>query len=261
MAVAHFNLSSVHLNRGTRLSVLLPNDQAWYRENPRPLKTLILLHGLTGDEDNWLYYTNIARLVRDKPLCVIMPDGDNSFYADSPALAHRYAAFIGEEILSFCRSALNLSPRREDTFIAGLSMGGFGAINAALTWPDTFSHAALYSAALIKPRLTEQQQPGSAGYFTRQQYLTLFSLTSAADFEGCPADYEALAERLAASGKKRPRIYSACGTEDSLYQVNAAYARRLKKLGYDITWDPRPGDHPWEFWEESLKRTLSWLPL
>ncbi len=66
MAIAHFDLSAKSLNRGTRVSVLLPNDQAWYRENPQPLKTLILLHGLTGDEDNWLYYTNIARLFREK---------------------------------------------------------------------------------------------------------------------------------------------------------------------------------------------------
>ena len=259
MAIAHFNLSSVNLGRGTRVSVLLPNDQAWYRNDPKPLKTLILLHGLNGDEDNFLYYTNIARFVRDKPLCVIMPDGDNSFYADSPALAHRCAAYIGEEIPAFFRSTLRLSARREDTFIAGLSMGGFGAVNAALKYPSTFSHAALYSAALIKSRLTSPD-PGPS-YFTRQQYLNLFGLQNGADFEGCDADYEFLSARLAVSGEILPRIYSTCGTEDSLFQVNAAFARHLKDLGYDITWDPRPGSHTWDFWEESLAKTLSWLPL
>ena len=261
MAIAHFDLTAKTLNRGTRAAVLLPNDQPWYQKDPGPLKTLILLHGLTGDEDNWLYYTNIARLIREKPLCVIMPDGDNSFYADSPALAADYAAFIGEELIRFFRSALNLSPRREDTFIAGLSMGGFGAVNAALTYPDTFSHAAMYSSALIKGRLMASGREAGVNYFTRRQYLNLFSLDRAEDFEGCAADYEALARKLAASGKKRPRIYMTCGTEDGLYPPNAAFAALLKDLGYDVTWESRPGDHTWDFWEESLVRTFDWLPL
>ncbi len=261
MAIAHFNLTAKTLNRGTRVSVLLPNDQLWYQKDPKPLKTLILLHGLNGDEDNWLYYTNIARLTREAPLCVIMPDGDNSFYADSPALAANYAAYIGEELPAFFRSALKLSPQREDTFIAGLSMGGFGAINAALTYPDTFSHVAAYSAALIKSRLMASGKDPGANYFTRRQYLNLFSLDRAEDFEGCAADYEALARRLAASGKKLPRVYLTCGTEDGLYPPNAAFAGTLKALGYDVTWESRPGNHTWDFWEESLTRTLDWLPL
>ena len=255
MAIAHFSISSAALERGTRLSVILPVDQAWYRADPRPLKTLILLHGLTGDEDNWLNYTNAARLVREKPLCVIMPDGDNSFYADSAAMGARVMTYIGEELPDLCRAMLPLSPKREDTFIAGLSMGGVGAVNCALRYPETFSCAGMYSAALIGERVMKAD--GAAG----RHFRALFDLNSVRSFAGCPADYEALAERLAASDRPKPRIYTTCGTEDSLYPVNAAFAEKLKRLGYDVTWESRPGAHTWDFWEESLKRTLDWLPL
>ena len=255
MAIAHFSISSKALGRGTRISVILPADQAWYRDDPRPLKTLILLHGLTGDEDNWLNYTNAARLVREKPLCVIMPDGDNSFYTDSAVMGEKTMTFIGEELPGLFRAMLPLSEKREDTFIAGLSMGGFGAINCALTYPGTFSHAAMYSAALIKDRVL-RGDPASG-----KHYRALFDIKSAKAFEGCPVDYEALAGRLAASGGPKPRIYTTCGTEDSLYPPNEAFAAKLKELGYDVTWESRPGSHTWDFWEESLKRTLDWLPL
>ncbi len=266
MAIAQFSFYSRALNRTAFVNCLLPQDHPAYtdgpKENHRPLKTLILLHGLTGDQNNWLTQTNVNRLTRGLPLCVLMPDGENSFYCDSAANASRFGTFIGRELLQFFRSVLPLSPAREDTWIAGLSMGGFGAVNCALTYPDTFSRAALYSAALIRKDVLRSGSEPDTHSFTRKQYEALFGLDRAEDFEGCPSDYEALARNLAASGKPLPQLYMDCGIQDSfLYQENQQYYLLLRSLGYDVTWEGRPGEHAWDFWEESLKRTLQWLPL
>ena len=179
---------------------------------------------------------------------------------DSDLSGDYYARFIGQELVEFTRATFNLSTRREDTYIAGLSMGGFGALVNGLRNMDTFSHIAAFSAALIKDRILGAMQEPGHDFFTRAQYCTLFGLQKVADFEGCSWDYDALA-RAAASLQDKPRIYMACGTEDGLFAANTAYRDLLEAQGFPVTWRQASGGHDWNFWDRAIEWVMDWLPL
>lgn len=264
MAFFEISFFSQALNRSVRCNALLPVDQGPYRElvSKPPLKTLYLLHGMTCSSDSWADAAVLQDIVRTYHLAVIMPSGENSFYCDSALTGNRYGAFIAEELVNFTRDCFPLSGKREDTFIGGLSMGGFGAAVNGLRHPETFGYITMFSAALIKKLILRADDEPGLDYFTRRQYQTMFGLERIEDFSGSDCDYEALAERLAASGKERPAIYMDCGTEDvSLYRANRDFKDRLIGLGYDVTWDSRPGGHDMRFWNDSLRKAMAFLPV
>ena len=158
-------------------------------------------------------------LARQYRMAVVMPSGENSFYCDSALTGNYYGTFIGRELVEFTRNSFPLSDRREDTFIGGLSMGGFGAIVNGLRNPETFGYITAFSSALIKRLILRADEEEGLDFFTRIQYQSMFGLERIEDFEGSDCDYEALARKLALSGEKKPVIYMDCGTEDvSLYR-------------------------------------------
>src|SRR3954464_2876128 len=125
---------------------------------------LYLLHGLSDDDTIWLRRTSIARYAAPLGLAVVMPQVGRSFYTDE-AHGNRYWTFLSEELPAVVGSFFRISDRREDTFVAGLSMGGYGAVKWALRQPERFAAAATLSGALdlaappnldrIEPGLTE----------------------------------------------------------------------------------------------------------
>ena len=127
---------------------MFPNFNPNPYENQEPLRTLYLLHGISGDEKDWLYGSRIARFAEENHIAVIMPDGNNNFYVDNWP-AERWGEFIGRELVEVTRNLFPLSRKREDTYIGGLSMGGYGAIRNGLKYSDTFSKIVALSSALI----------------------------------------------------------------------------------------------------------------
>lgn len=266
MAIVSVDFFSQSLTRMTKFQAILPNDHIHYlggpEENRKPLKTLVLLHGMTGNCRDWLDQSTVAMAVRGLPVCVLIPSGENSFYSDSVITGNRFGEYIGKELISFARSMLPLSREREDTWIAGLSMGDFGAVTNGLRNPETFGYIGMFSAALIKKLILGAKEEPGMDYFIRRQYEAMFGLNRIADFEGCDADYEALARHVAASGSTKPRFYIDCGTEDPwLYRENQAFVKLLRSLDYDVIWNSRPGTHSWDFWETSIRKALDWFPV
>ena len=147
MAILEVTYMSVALNRNTTFHVVLPAD----RMNPacteylpaKPLRTLYLLHGLQDNSAGWLTSTRIKRWATLMDMAVVMPQGDNSYYVDRPEAKANYGAFIGKELVEMTRRMFPLSHRREDTFIGGLSMGGFGAVRNGLKYHETFGRIPL----------------------------------------------------------------------------------------------------------------------
>ena len=265
MAFATVNFFSKFLRRNVTFNIVLPTDKmlppgAKVPEK-KPFRTLYLLHGVFGNYTDWIRGTRVQSLADARDLCVVMPSGDNKFYCDSDISGDLYGKFIGEELVEFTRDSFPLSREREDTFIGGLSMGGFGAIVNGLRNPKTFGRIAAFSSALIKDHvLTSVDEPGR-GIFTKTQYMTMFDLKSIEDFEGSINDYDALAEKLAQSGEPLPHVYMACGEQDFLLPANHTYRDKLLSLGYDVTWESWTGGHDWKFWDEAIERALQWLPL
>ncbi len=155
MALLQVNYVSKALFRSVPLNVVLPTDKILdfesfdYAMKPgQKFKTLYLLHGLIGNYTDWISGSRIQRWAEERNLAVVMPSGDNAFYVDNIHGGDRYGEFIGKELVEMTRLMFPLSDKREDTFIAGLSMGGYGAIRNAIKYSDTFSCVAGLSSAV-----------------------------------------------------------------------------------------------------------------
>ncbi len=264
MAFASMNFFSKSLNRTVPFHIVIPTDKVVEgKQQPKrgPYKTLYLLHGLLGNYTDWINGTRVQAISDAYDLCVVMPSGDNKFYCDSDISGDYYGTFIGKELVAFTRDTFPLSRKREDTFIGGLSMGGFGAIVNGLRHPETFGYITAFSAALIKDQILHAVDEDSADYFTKTQYETMFNVKDVSQFEGSVNDYDALAQKLAKNGGVKPEIFLACGTQDPLMGVNKAFLKTLQALGYHVTWEEARGGHDWIFWDYIIEKAIAWLPL
>lgn len=261
MALIQVNFMSKTLQRIVPLQVVLPVDQFFPEdgENEKPLKTLYLLHGLFGSYIDWVSGTRVRRWAEEKNLAVVMPSGDNAFYIDQPQANNLYGEFIGSELVEITRRMFPLSHEREDTFLAGLSMGGYGALRNGLKYHQTFGYIASFSGALhILEDSGHPKQP-----LLKNEYYCFGDLNEAAKSDKNPRVLvRRLREQMAENPDIRfPKIFLSCGTEDPLITANRAFRDFLLENGADLTWYEGPGGHDWDFWDLSIQKTLAWLPL
>ena len=231
----------------TRMHVLLPQRLAAGKA-----KTLYLLHGMSDDEGTWMRRTSIDRYAEEHGLAVVMPDGGLGWYTDMyRGLA--WFKFISGELPALCRRFFPiLSDKREDTYIGGNSMGGYGALKCALRAPRTFSRVISLSGALDAADTAINNTVPA----TRRYWEDVFG--PAEDVSGSENDLFAAATALT-DPALRPRIYMWCGTEDFLYAQNIRMRDHLRALGYDLTYEESPGDHQWRHWDKKIADALDWL--
>lgn len=231
----------------TRMHVLLPQRPAAGKA-----KTLYLLHGMSDDEGTWMRRTSIDRYAEEHGLAVVMPDGGLGWYTDMyRGLA--WFRFISEELPALCRRFFPiLSDKREDTWIGGNSMGGYGALKCALRAPQTFSRVISLSGALDAADTAVNNTVPA----TRRYWEDVFG--PAEDVSGSENDLFAAATALT-DPALRPQIYMWCGTEDFLYGQNTRMRDHLRALGYDLTYEESPGDHQWQYWDKKIADALDWL--
>ncbi len=264
MAVFQVSFMAETLGRTVPLYVILPTDKVYMpgmpkREEGKPYKTLYLLHGILGNYTDWLYGTRIQRWAEERDLCVVMPSGDNSMYLDQGT--DLYGEFVGKELVEFTRKTFPLSHKREDTFIGGLSMGGFGAMRNGLKYNDTFGAIISLSGAFVLDEdvLVEVENPMFTG--DRMEYKKRIygdDLEAAINSDKNP---KILVERMAKEGTPFPDIYMAIGTEDFLLPKHQTFTKVLEENGVDFTLEMGPGGHEWDFWDTYIRKALDWLPL
>ena len=259
MALIQVNFISQALKRTVPIQVILPVDQhplSTAELQDKPFKTLYLLHGIFGNHTDWVTNTRIQKWAEAKKLAVVMPAGDNAFYLDYPETGNLYGEFIGRELVEITRRMFPLSHRREDTFIGGLSMGGYGALRNGLKYHETFSHIAVLSGALHMLENTDISP-------VAKEYSCFGDLKEAAKSDKNP---RVLLQMLQQKNREDPsvsfpRIYLSCGTEDVLFDANCVYRDLFQNYGVDLTWEALPGRHDWDFWDRIMPRVLDWLPL
>ena len=257
MALIQMNYVSAALQRAVPVQVILPVDKFGFDGKLPPkkkFKTLYLLHGYLGNCTDWVSGTRIQRWAEERDLCVVMPSGDNAFYVDRPATGNCYGEFIGRELVEVTRRMFPLSSKREDTFIGGLSMGGFGAMRNGLKYHDTFGAIISFSGVLELFR-NWGEAPGNLDFSFQEGLFGDYD--SAAESDKNPIW---LAKKLA--GKKNlPDIYIACGVDDMLLSQSRNFRDLLVENGYRVTYEEGPGAHEWDFWDTYIKKVLDWLPL
>ena len=263
MAYITVNMMSEALMRTVSVNVILPTDKFAFPGMPEPRRsdfpTLYLLHGVFGNHIDWVCGTRVQRWAEEKGLAVVMPAGENAFYLDHEATHANYGDFVGRELPEAMRRMFPLSDRREDTFIAGLSMGGYGALRNGLKYHKTFGRVAAFSAALVYEGFEARTDDVPLFIESRSYAQDLFGdLSKVAESDKNPLW---TAQRLAEAGADLPELYLSCGTEDSLYGVNVRARDELRALGFDVTWDEGPFGHEWDFWDQQVKRLIDWLPL
>jgi S-formylglutathione hydrolase FrmB len=244
------------LSLSTSMTVLLPQRTSTQigmagRTVAGPPPVLYLLHGLSDDDTIWLRRTSIERYVAPLGLAVVMPQVHRSFYTDE-AYGGRYWTFLSEELPALVGDLFRVSGRREDTFVAGLSMGGYGALKWALRQPERFAAAASLSGAVDVAGLrTRRVRPEDPRLFDR-----VFGDREAA---GSPDDVLALLR--AADPATLPALYACCGTEDELIGDNERFRDACAAAGVPLTTDFGPGAHDWAYWDVLIQDVLAWLPL
>lgn len=240
------------LVRNTVFNVILPNDyvdkETEYVKRNR--KTLMLLHGYTGDAGNWVP----EELANKYNFAIVIPNGENGFWLDGISTGHKFQSLIGVEIIEYLRKNFNLAKTPEDTYVMGMSMGGFGAIHTALAYPDVFGTAVGLSFANIINKIANMKPEDSTDFANYEYYRECFGdLDKVKESEKNP---EVLIKKLIASGKKLPEFYLACGTSDFLLESDREFHKFLTDNGVKhVYWEDSGGHDPF-FWDKCVRKFI-----
>ena len=245
------------LQRRTSISVILPSDNIHFLQDteeivPQPYKTLYLLHGLYGSDDIFLANTSIQKFAEDHGIAIVIPCGENSFYVDNENAHAYYGEYVGQELLDITRNIFPLSDRREDTYIAGFSMGGYGAIRNGLKYSQNFSKIGMISAALITDDIVSYTTNSNV-LKSKQFYESVFG--NLENLQGSDMDPKSLIEKC----ENIPDIFMACGVDDFLHDKNADFYEFLNSKNIESTFIEAPGEHTWEFCDEYIKEFIKTL--
>ena len=259
MAFLQVNFFSTALFRINSFHIVLPNDvpEPMKMDNvhyKRDTKTLYLLHGFSGNNTDWMLGSLAQELAIKYNLAIVTPSGENSFYLDQKGTGRAFGKYTGEELVNYVRKTFGLSDKKEDTFIGGLSMGGFGAIHTGLMYPETFGGMFGLSSALIVNKIKGKKEGYSAEVADYDYYRVVFGDLDALDESENNPEY--LIKKRIENGEQIPRMYLACGTEDFLLNENREFHEFLNKNEIPHTYKESAGIHDWKFWNEYLEKAI-----
>ena len=255
MAFLQVQFFSDVLNVASTVNVILPEGSQGIgveanADNALP-RVLYLLHGYSDDHSIWMRRTSVERYAAAHNLAVIMPAVNHSFYCNE-VCGERYWDYVSEELPRAMHRFLRLSDRPEDTYVAGLSMGGYGAMRLALTYPERFAAAASFSGAVNVVRELDD-----APVVRREKWQNVLGDLSKAP--GSEVDLLYLMKKNA-SAPKKPRLYVSCGTADFLYGQHQFFVPALEKHGWPVTRYDEPGvGHEWAFWDRQIKTFIEMI--
>ncbi len=257
MAFLQMNYHSDALKMGVSVNVILPEKAktmiGMAANGGGTYRTLYLLHGLSDDQTIWMRRTSIERYAAEYNVAVVMPCVARSWYTDT-AYGANYLTFVSEELPCVCQGFFRgMSDKREDNFVAGLSMGGYGAIKIALTHPESFGGCASLSGALdianYSQKLPIDEWRGIFG----------FDFCDGSALTGSKHDIFALAKPLAEAGKDFPKLYMWCGEQDSLIIHNDRFHALMNDLGVEHVYETSEGDHSWRWWDLHIQDAMKYL--
>lgn len=245
------------------ISVILPQDSRKHRgveplapgiTARKKVKTLFLLHGLGDNHTAWMNKTGIYRYAEEHDIAVIMPEVHRSFYQNM-YYGHAFETFIVQELPQVVESMFQLSIAPEDTLIAGLSMGGYGALYLGLKYPERYCAIGAFSGAVDIVNLVKSAKEvmGREDLYSAQDGLCAFGPTEE-NLEKADV-YHWLMEDLS-KGVQLP-IFLSAGVDDPIYSLTEKFAQTLQKHSYpNFVFHPLPGTHDWDVWDTSIQMFL-----
>lgn len=238
------DIHSDAMDLNTQVTVLLPD----VTPDDKGFAVLYLLHGKGGDHTDWTRLGAVEHHVRQRyPLCVVMPAVQHSFYRDM-VYGLPYYQYLAYELPKKLKEILPISTRREDTFIAGRSMGGYGAIMMALNQPHRFSYAASISGSLDLYQMIGKQEWPEWKYIFGEDSQYIHSNGD-------------LVHMLGQVKANKPQLFACCGSDDGLLSQNEVFVKKAKDEGFSVTFFGGKGGHDWNYGNEMTLKMLDWLPL
>lgn len=251
MALIELNIYSESLRMQTEVLIVMPqkSNDGEIGINAKSAhdkcKVLYLLHGLSDDNTIWMRRTSIERYASELGVAVVMPNASRSFYTDMH-YGGKFYTYVAKELPRIIEGMFNISDKREDKFIAGLSMGGYGALKIGIRECDSFSHCAgLSSVADLKSSIPT----------FRADLINIFGEDISIGEED---DLFSLYENNKANPNK-PRVFMGVGVNDPLYPGNKRLSELISDSGYDFTYRESAGTHSWAFWDEYIQHVLKWI--
>lgn len=241
MAFAELKYPSPSLQKAMAADLILPDPGV-----EPPYATLYLLHGLSDDHTIWQRRTSIERYVAGSPLIVVMPDSGRGFYTDAEE-GPAWETSIVSDLLTYIDTLFPTVKEASGRCVAGLSMGGYGAVKFALKHPNLFSAGATLSGAVAFAHRPLSRDRGDA-------WFAEFARVVGPDPEGGPNDLFALAEQFYRT--PGPALSIDCGTEDFLIDANREFHQHLEALGYAHEYAEHPGAHEWGYWDLHIQDAL-----
>lgn len=247
------------LEMETGVTIITPRE----RDKEKPAKVAYLLHGLSANNGCWTDFTMLPIYARDVDVVFVMPEVGRSFYTDMKH-GQRFFTYVADELPGICSRTFNISSDRAETAVMGGSMGGYGALKIALSRPERFGCCCVFASACLYLGDLMDSVTLMGDVDVIKEYLGDQLLR---DFYGILGGVFAIENHhqileLAGSVPEtlRPRVYSACGTEDSLVRENRRFRDDMLVMGYDVTYEEWEGAHDWFFFDAALRKGLShWL--
>lgn len=269
MSIVTMNFESQYLKSNHEISIILPNKPRdicakQFYESGNKYKVLWLLHGTYGDHTDWLRRTNIELYACEKDLIVVMPSALNSNYSnwDSSMMGFGMFDYLTEELMPLIYNWFPASSKREDNFIAGLSMGGRGTIKYAVNHPERFAAAAVLSAAPVDySKLTEEELLQDDMFAQRLRGM-VENAGGLESFVNSSENVWSIMDSLAGSGRL-PRLLFACGTADTMiYENLKLFKEHAEKSGINAEyWLLEGYGHEWRFWDLAIQQALVFFGL
>ena len=245
MAVFHCDYRSKVMEGNVSFNVIIPEQCL------EDIPTVYLLHGIAGNHDDWFRFSAIERYASERGLAIVMPAAGKSFYTD---MVHgpSYYTFITKELCDYVRRIFPLSSKREKNFVCGLSMGGYGALKICLSNPDSYAACGSLSGVPdIYERLKDGANKKVAEAVWGDDYLK--------KIPGSKDDLYALIEKIQENGQKKPWIFQACGTDDSLYENNLKFKAFVESRDFTYEYGEGPGAHTWDVWDYWIPKALDFF--
>lgn len=245
MAFIRADFFSKELEMNTSIQVIMPDDV----DNSK-VNVLYLLHGLSDNCTGWYRLTSIERYANEYKLAVVMPEVQRSYYIDMK-YGLNYFQYVSKELIQTVGKMFNFPTDREHTFVAGLSMGGYGALKCALTRPEQYRACAAFSAVCDIQNTIDNAMPAA-----RLDELRAI-LGMDLKIDDCNNLYK-LAEKTN-KAEQKPGVFMTCGTDDMLYPQNIELKKHLEGLSYNYEFNEWKGDHTWDFWDKSIQLALNFF--
>ena len=264
MAVVNLDLYSYELAMNTQVAMILPERRGVRHEiHPGDYPVLYLLHGHGQDYTSWLRLSRIDLYLQQSDVIVVMPNTNRGFYVDGDR-THRYGSYLAVELPTALRNWFHITGDREKTFIAGMSMGGYGSMHAAFSHPEEYGAVCAMSTCIrMSADISKGQADKGLAIPDMPEVAQNFENVFGPDelYDGGEYDLKALVKKLDGTDGPKPRLLQLCGTEDPLLEQNEDFAAYVKENcpHLDCRFETSPGVHDFYYWDSQCRTMLEFF--